>query len=832
MARIQDYYQNRRDLGPSAMVAYLDAWLDERAGMNKSLMASEGKQADPSRLAEQEARIRAAMADLLKAKVSGSVEQMKAADDLAKQALSSYGQVIGANVDAGAKVAGDQIEARTDIAKLDVDSRAAIAKELTLTNPDGIKIIASAYDTATTEMGGDPDRVADALIRTVTDVTKTHEGGHKAKRDAAAAEVLRQAREAGNAHVVARIEKAFFSGSAADDYFEKIYPGFTPKEQAEVWKDIKKLGAGADPEKIVALYEKLTAAGKGGGGTKTSTSYSDIVPDLDAKLKSLEDAADDLAKARREAMTSPKRFPRPNYMIANPNTFTDPRQVAELRKWGVLDPTYVEEMVTARQREGTWAKAIESVGERGGASQSIEKVAPLVLTEEPGAQVTYTDAEAAWLGALKRAGSGEPFPGKGGYTYTLNADGSITSLAPEKGKKPVKVEKGSAPHTAILEEVFPAPGLPDEVSDLYAPSIELAKAGQWAKAAEAAEKVSHDDVRSAYAQALVDVASGRPAFAGVPPEGQMEAMAASIGEGGGKWGAHFRDLLRQPMPDQYAKSRVMGAVDSLGKALHKTPDVERELDEDALDERAYGLAELRAGRELNTGAYARGVEAATGPVKALVESSSPEVVREQLRGLPAERKGVVPDYEAGVQRVVGDALTNASPRTFSPVVYFDEPERESPLAAPDARLAAADGALGEAGPELDLHADVSEAQRVLATLDQWEKDNPLSADAPASKQDREAVAFTRKEWEKKLDGARAKARISRDYVAPEERGAALLRDRVQRGAEAAPPPVSAAKPPPAAFDYAELFSASATPTGELDYDLDELMGRAPAGAKR
>jgi hypothetical protein len=769
MARIQDYYQNRRDLGPSAMVAYLDAWLDERAGMNKSLMASEGKQADPSRLAEQEARIRAAMADLLKAKVSGSVEQMKAADDLAKQALSSYEQVTVANVKAGSDRAVALIQSRTDLSKQDVDSRAAIAKELTLTNPDGIKIIASAYDTATTEMGGDPDRVADALVRMVTDVTKTHEGGHKAKRDAAAAEVLRQATEAGNAHVVARIEKAFFSGSAADDYFERVYPGFTPEEQAKVYEEVKKLGAGADPEKVVALYEKLTAAGKGGGGTKTSTSYSDIVPDLDAKLKSLEDAADDLAKARREAMTSPKRFPRPNYMIANPNTFTDPRQVAELRKWGVLDPTYVEEMVTARQREGTWAGALKSVGERGGASQSIEKVAPLVLTEEPGAQVTYTDAEAAWLGTLKRAGSGEPFPGKGGYTYTLNADGSITSLAPEKGKKPVKVEKGSAPHTAILEEVFPAPGLPDEVSDLYAPSIELAKAGQWAKAAEAAEKVSHDDVRSAYAQALVDVASGRSAFSGVPSEGQMEAMAASIGEGGGKWGEHFRDLLRLPVSDQYAKSRVMGAVDSLGKALHKTPDVERDLDESDIDERAYGLAELRAGRELNTGAYARGVEDATGPVKALVESSSPEVVREQLRGLPAERKGVVPDYEAGVQRVVGDA--------------------------------------------------------------------------PASKQDREAVAFTRKEWEKKLDSARAKARASRDYVAPEERGAALLRDRVQKEAETvAPPtvrppirqapPVSAAKPPPAALDYAELFSASATPTDELDYDLDELMGRAPAGAKR
>lgn len=837
MARIQDYYQNRRDLGPSAMVAYLDAWLDERAGMNKSLMASEGKQADPSRLAEQEARIRAAMADLLKAKVSGSVEQMKAADDLAKQALSSYEQVTVANVKAGSDRAVALIQSRTDLSKQDVDSRAAIAKELTLTNPDGIKIIASAYDTATTEMGGDPDRVADALVRMVTDVTKTHEGGHKAKRDAAAGEVLRQAKEAGNAHVVARIEKAFFSGSAADDYFEKTYPGFTPEEQAKVYEEVKKLGAGADPEKVVALYEKLTAAGKGGGGTKTSTSYSDIVPDLDAKLKSLEDAADDLAKARREAMTSPKRFPRPNYMIANPNTFTDPRQVAELRKWGVLDPTYVEEMVTARQREGTWAGALKSVGERGGASQSIEKVAPLVLTEEPGAQVTYTDAEAAWLGTLKRAGSGEPFPGKGGYTYTLNADGSITSLAPEKGKKPVKVEKGSAPHTAILEEVFPAPGLPDEVSDLYAPSIELAKAGQWAKAAEAAEKVSHDDVRSAYAQALVDVASGRPAFASVPPEGQMEAMAASIGAGGGKWGEHFRDLLRLPMPDQYAKSRVMGAMDSLGKALHKTPDVERELAADAAWEVQHGLDEVVAGRDVNPETYARGkakgetalkdldatssarVLAIEGALKtlddweqktpsansALERSDSParklrderhatrlrlerelaQIKSKALADLPenigvtlteldAGRLGLRGDEALGAKRALETRKTELMAPSLSPVTYFDGPLRASPLAAPDA---------------------------VFSVADEGEED---------------VLPPT-----------------------PEARGAALLRDRLRKEAEAAPPsatvrppakkaappPVSAAKPPSAMFEDADLEALLATRSDasyEDDY-LDKLL---------
>lgn len=890
MARIQDYYQNRRDLGPSAMVAYLDAWLDERAGMNKSLMASDGKQADPSRLAEQEARIRAALADLLKAKVSGSVEEMKAADDLAGKLLDNVGEITVANVKAGSDRAVALIQARTDLSKQDIDSREAIAKELKLTDPEGIKIISSAYKTAKTNTAGNPKLMADDLVQMVHDITKSKEGGLRPKQDAAAAAVLQQAKDAGDDYVVKRIEDAFFAGDAADDYFEKTYPGFTIKEQAKVYEEVKKLGAGASTKAIEELYGRLTAEGKGGGGTKTSTSYSSIVPDLDAKIKSLEDAADDLAKARREAMTSPKRFPRPNYMIANPNTFTDPRQVAELRKWGVLDPTYVEEMVTARQREGTWAKAIESVGERGGASQSIEKVAPLVLTEEPGAQVTYTDAEAAWLGALKRAGSGEPFPGKGGYTYTLNADGSITSLAPEKGKKPVKVEKGSAPHTAILEEVFPAPGLPDEVSDLYAPSIELAKAGQWAKAAEAAEKVSHDDVRSAYAQALVDVASGRPAFAGVPPEGQMEAMAASIGEGGGKWGEHFRDLLRQPTPNQYAKSRVMGAVDSLGKALHKTPDVEDRIRAEDSWEAKHGLDEVIAGRDVSPEAYGRGkakgetalkdldatsdkrvreaertlelldewekknphdsseksdsplrktrdevdavrlrLERELAQIKSKARADLPRNIDVTVTELDAGRLGLKGDEALGAKRALEAKQTELkAPPPPAPITYFDGPLRASPLAAPDSVFSVADEEEdSDPDPKFDFYKKAREAQQLLKSLDQWETENPRPTDPRQLRgweESRESVEFTRKEAEKKLEASRSEMQPSLDID--------LIRDRAAAAEVAAPPPVSAAKPPPAAFDYAELFSASATPTDELDYDLDELMGRAPAGAKR
>ena len=102
---------------------------------------------------------------------------MKAADDLAKQALSSYEQVTVANVKAGSDRAVALIQARTDLSKLDIDSREAIAKELKLTDPEGIKIISSAYKTAKTNTAGNPKLMADDLVQMVHDITKREVSG-------------------------------------------------------------------------------------------------------------------------------------------------------------------------------------------------------------------------------------------------------------------------------------------------------------------------------------------------------------------------------------------------------------------------------------------------------------------------------------------------------------------------------------------------------------------------------------------------------------------------------------------------------------------------------
>jgi hypothetical protein len=908
MARVQDYYQNRRDLGKSSMVAYLDAWLTERSGMNKALMAP-GKQADPGKLAEQEAKLRKAMADLMRAKVSGSVEEVRIASELAKTALRGVAQITSAGANAASRVTVAKIGSEAEMVGNDLKMRRRVSSDLTLSDPKTISVVAKAYADSSAE--GKP--TGPALVRKIKDLTATYEGGNLAKRDAIAAQVLAQAEAAGDKESARAIKKAFFeagddaggdaSDGIVDGYFARTYPTFTREEHKEVLDEIKKMSGGANPKGFIGFYDKLVEDGAGGGGTKTSTSSggsgAGAAPDSDAVLAGLEAAADDLNAAWKAAMAAPAlRFPRPNYMIANPNTYTDPREIQDLERWGVLDSKYVEEVAAARQSEGSWRGAVKAIGDREGISQQVEHIAPLLLTNDEGEADTYPDAELRMVRAWTR----REVVGEGGYRYTLNDDGTITSREP--GGKPVKVAKGSVPFKAIVDELFAPELLPGEVADLYAPARALAEDGLWAQAAGKARGVDGNNVRSAYAKAIRDVAAGRIAFEGIAAERQMEALAASIGGGGGKWGEHFRALLDQPVRDEYGKKRVMGAVESLADAMEAAPAIEDRLREEDAEEAMYGLDEVIAGRDVSPEAYRRGkalgetavkdlegasdkrvrkaertlelldewerknppdlsaksrrddpvekeraevdavrlrLEREIAQIKSKAQDALPENVDVTLTELEAGRLGLKGDEALGAQRALEakrDAMKAPKPR---PVTY-DLGEGAVLLPEPAAESVAGDS---DPDPKFDFYKKSREAQQLLKILDQWETENPRPTDPRQLwgwEEAREGVEFTRKAAEKKLEASRSEMQPSLDIDLIRDRAAAAAAE----AAAAAPPPriapraaatKSAPKRPPpasAAFDYAELLevAAPAAQVAAVDYDLDEIMGRAPAGAKR
>ena len=861
MARVQDYYQNRRDLGKSSMVAYLDAWLTERSGMNKALMAPE-KRADPGRLAEQEAKIRKAMADLMRAKVSGSVEEVRIASELAQTALRGVAQITSAGANAASRVTAAKIGAKTRLVGNDLQMRRRVASELTLDDPKTIAVVAKAY--ADSKAEGKP--IGPALVRKVNDLAAGFEDGDPAKRDAIAARVLAQAEAAGDKEATRAIKKAFFeagddagddaSDGIVDGYFARKYPEFTPEEHKKVWDEIKTMGGGASTKGYIGFYDRLVADGAGGGGTKTSTSSggsgAGAAADPDAVLAGLEAAADDLNAAWKAAMAAPApRFPRPNYMIANPNTYTDPREIQDLERWGVLDSKYVEEVAAARQSEGSWRGAVKAIGDRGGISQQVERIAPLLLTNDEGVADTYPDAELRMVRAWTR----RQVDGKEGYRYTLNDDGTITSQKP--GGKPVTVAKGSVPFKAIVDELFAPDLLPGEVADLYAPARALAEDGRWAQAAEKARGVDPNNVRSAYAKAIRDVASGRVAFEGVPAERQMEALAASIGEGGGKWGEHFRALLDQPVRDEYGKKRVMGAVESLADAMEAAPAIEDRLREEDAEEAMYGLDEVIAGREVSPEAYGRGkalgettvkdlegasdkrvreaertlelldewerknppdlsaksrrddpvekeragvaqtrlrLEREIAQVRSKAQGALPENVDVTLTELEAGRLGLKGDEALGAQRAL-EAKRDAmkAPKPPRPVTY-DLGEGAVLRPEPAAEPVAGDS---DPDPKFDFYKKAREAHQLLKSLDQWETENPRPTDPRQLwgwEEARESVEFTRKAAEKKLEASRSEMQPSLDIDLIRDRAATAAAEAAAAEAAAAPP-APAASPP-------------------------------------
>jgi len=879
MARVQDYYQNRRDLGKSSMVAYLDAWLTERSGMNKALMAPE-KQRDPAKLAEQEARIRKAIADLMRAKVSGSVEEVKIASKLAETYLRGFAQVTSTGATAAAGVTSSKIRGLTDLTGEDLRMRRRVGRELTPTNPDTYKVAGVAYKDS--KASGTP--IGPALVQKVKDVAKQYEGDDPSKKDAVAAMVLAQAEEAGDEEAVRALKKAFFGGEDADvdGYFALKYPKFTPEEHKAAREEIKKMGGGASTKGLTSVYEKLVADGAGGGGTRTSTSSggsgAGVVPDSDKVLADLEAAADDLNAAWKAAAAAPaRRFPRPNYMIANPNTYTNPREIQDLEKWGVLDSKYVEEVAAEKQSQGSWGGVVKAIGDREGISQQVERIAPLLLTNDEGVPETSPDAERRMIDAWTR----REVAGDGGYRYTLNDDGTITSTKP--GGKPVIVAKGSVPFKAIVDEIF-APGLlPDEVADLYAPARALAEDGRWAQVAERARLVDPNNVRSAYAQAIRDVATGRSAFEGVPAESQMEALATSIGEGGGKWGEHFRALLRQPIRDDYGKKRVMGAVEGLADSMDAAPAIEERLRAEDTWEAKHGLDEVIAGRDVGPEAYGRGkalgettvkdlegtslkrvreaertlelldewerknppdlsaksrrddpvekaregvaqtrlrLEREIAQVKSEAQGALPENVDVTLTELEAGRLGLRGDEALDAQRALEarrDALKAPKPR---PVTYLEETRPP-----PEPGLSEKEPATGyaERGTTEPIYGEALEEAAYLEGLD------------PKDLIRRDATSYS-------LSLRQAEARALRDEGTvpeertPEARGAALLRDRLHAerdraaAAEAAAPritPRAAAKAPAkSAPKKPPPVSAAKPPPGTFeDADLDALLSQ-------
>ena len=664
MARIQDYYQNRRDLGPSAMTAYMDAWLGERASMNKALMAPK-KGADPAKLAEQEARLRRALADLVKARATGETKEIEANSRLAEKLLGEVGRVTAANAGASATVRSAQIRAGSDARETQAKYRQRVADDLTLKDPDVKSVVGTGYKQSSSAQGGArgaglvtrPDGGPGALSVLVEDMARTESGGGKdetSKRDAIVASLISQATAAGDTEAAKALSERFGEpGLTFDAYLAKTHPDYTQAELKAALDDSERIArkGGSGTAGLISLGESLIKQFP--GRTVVGEKSSGTVPDdLDAQIKALGDAADDLARARDKAMETDRVFPRPNYMIANPNAYTDPRYVREAKAWGVLPAEYVDEVAGARERTGSWAGAVKEIGDRGGLSTQQLAVPAELLAEEDTAQVD--DPATEWSQRVRK--------GEGGYTYTLNEDGTISVGKPD-GKPGATVKPGSKEHAAIVDELYRVDA-PDAVAGLYDPARVLASQGQWDKAAAQGFVVDPNAVRSGWAQAIREAADN-PAT--------LPTLIRQVGDKGGKWGEHLRALVDVPDTDRYAHARKFGAFRALADAMDAAPEIE------AADRAQPSAARERA--SVQSGQFDTASEDYTAARQAAAALAA------KIQGTPEERRAALNRYgslfdatKGDYQRGMVDEINDQVQRTTAPTPMRDLPATSSDIA--------------------------------------------------------------------------------------------------------------------------------------------------------
>jgi len=548
MARIGEWIDTRRNLGPAAAPEVLNAWVGQRAAMNAA-----GK-VDPVKLAEAEAKVRGDIARLRRAQMEYSTSQGKQASDLSKEMLRAAARVKAASIAAGAQRTSALIGYRGKLADEQARTQLTIEDKQQVRDP-AMKAALGAASRTAGAAGTDPTARVDAVVRLIDD-QKAAAGNPKPgtlQHDGLvtiAIESMEQNGDSAGAQALAEKYGAK-SGESWDDYMRSAHAGITDDQVEREIKQAEKYGAGGGFEGIEALFGRLN---KDGGTTSSGEKVGGAIPqpDFEAQIKGLEDMADELAKERAKALIGGGGV---NEIIFNPNQVSDMDAVRRAQVWGVNAPGYNQEVADAVDRnDGSLTRAAKEIAGKGGLSAvSAIEVPPVMLGGDAIAPPM------TWTGTKK---------GEGGWTYTFNADGSIATVKPD-GKAGKTVKPGSKEHAAIVDEVakVSAPGL---VRDLYGAAEARALVGDFAGAEKAAKAVDRGAVRSAWAEELRKATR----------EGKgAEFVALLTPETGGKWVTHAQKIAIQPVASQYDEGRQTGEFLRLADAMDSAEDAQTKFEE-------------------------------------------------------------------------------------------------------------------------------------------------------------------------------------------------------------------------------------------------------------
>lgn len=564
MAVIDERYNSRRDVGKPALGAYLAAFVGEREAMNAQTKPDTKGLMD----AEVDARKKAADLRERKAILSGRREELKSKSS--DKAAELKTKIAVANIAAQAKVTSADRAFRLGMQELYSDRAEKVAAKLAV--PSEAKAV---IDSATAPTTGGVD--TESAMRSAIEKAGFPKPG-TAEYDTVSyamyrAIAARDAKTGGN-EAGAFAEQAFGKDVDPNEYMYRAYAVRGPREVEEDARRVSKEigGAGANPavvdgwikDTVLPSEETTTEERTRGTGPDDPDALEDAAKKLDAY-------ADQLADERHRSVAL---YPRGHSFLLNPNTYTGEEGWRALGEYGENDPEYNRQVLGELQHEGgNVLRAEKRIGEMGGldGTRGKEYVPDLLDT---GLDL------GGWLGDTLEKHD-EPYTVQDGeWAYEVKPDRSITIVAAPKGHRGVGrtvTEKDGTVYKAIVEKIASHPetqdrsalgailaSQPKDVQDLFSGAATLYAAGKRKEAADEARKVSADDVRFAYADALER--DPETAVRGILmlPEGTLGTAGESV-----------RRTLDTPVRSDLDVAAVRGNLAGIGRAIKEEQDPER-----------------------------------------------------------------------------------------------------------------------------------------------------------------------------------------------------------------------------------------------------------------
>ena len=392
MAVIDEFYSSRRPEGRSLLTGWLGAFLDERAGMNRQLLARRLKESgkDDAELLEMETRLRVQAATLSKARGEAMAGRKKEANDLLIQLVKSDAEMQNALVTAQATLGSAKTRARADVQtkQMEIDAENRRKSEYSTGAASRMSELVNKFgDADVVDANGNATPAFDAFVRDMSAIAADEK---MSPTDPAYLALMRDANnyavKAGRPDLASGLSAVLTDSPDAAQAYQDRVVGRGDADTRRRMSEVTTGGVSRSPTQALIQGEigRRFEAGDLGGSTTTEESESrrtsgpesggapsvgrgfdvkgspalvgrigralsdpnatdaDLAASFDRGLDDINQQIANIEAARKQARAPV--FTGANYLLDNPNQVVDPNVIKRLERAGRRAPEVNDEL--------------------------------------------------------------------------------------------------------------------------------------------------------------------------------------------------------------------------------------------------------------------------------------------------------------------------------------------------------------------------------------------------------------------------------------------------------------------------------------------------------